>query len=215
MGNLTKRLCQLIVKPQTSVIGIGVQYPLLSVFLLLSFSEIILELTPRIINISSTPVIAFYAVPLSIVLANAVSWLLLSCFLYLLSGLIVQNVPPSLFRNIVGLVVAAGVIEMLASAGSLLAGLLVWMFKPEAGLQRLPLPGLATLLSGFELPAILQFMAQRITIFTVWYVGLITILLSQVLHISRSKSSIITVVAWICRVFVLWGGTGAATALLL
>ena len=191
------------------------QYPLLLVFLLLTFSEIILDLTPRIINISSTPTIALYAVPLSIVLANAVSWLLLSCFLYLLSGLIVQNVPPSLFRNIVGLVVAAGVIEMLASAGSLLAGLLVWMFKPEAGLQRLPLPGLATLLSGFELPNVLQFIAQRITIFTIWYVGLITILLSQVLHISRSKSSIITVVAWICRVFVLWGGTRAATALLL
>ena len=215
MENLTKRWCQLIVKPQISVKGIGVQYPLLSGFVFLSFSETVFDLTPKIINISSTPTIALYAVPLSIVLANAVSWLLLSCFLYLLSGLIVQNVPPSLFRNIVGLVVAAGVIEMLASAGSLLAGLLVWMFKPEAGLQRLPLPGLATLLSGFELPNVLQFIAQRITIFTIWYVGLITILLSQVLHISRSKSSIITVVAWICRVFVLWGGTRAATALLL
>jgi hypothetical protein len=195
--------------------GIGVQYPLLSVFLLLSFSEIILELTPRIINISSTPAIAFYAVPLSIVLANAVSWLLLSYFLYLLSGLVVRNTPAPLFRNIVSLVIASGVIEMLASAGSLLAGLLVWIFKPEAGLQKLPLPGLATLLSGFELPNVLQFIAQRITIFTVWYAGLITILLSQLLHISRSKSSIITVVAWICRVFVLWGGTRAATALLL
>jgi hypothetical protein len=178
-------------------------------------AEIFIDLLVRIINISSTPAITFYAIPLSIVLANAVSWLLLSCFLYLLSGLVVRSVPSSLFRNIVSLVVAAGVIEMLASAGSLLAGLLVWMFRPEAGLQKLPLPGLATLLSGFELSAVLQFIAQRITIFTIWYLGIVTILLSQILHISRSKSSIITVAAWICRVLVLWGGTRAATALLL
>ena len=215
MGNLSRLFSQVLTKPSTLEMSMGEQFPLLSGFVFLSFSETVFDLTPKIINISSTPTITFYAVPLSIVLANAVSWLLLSCFLYLVSGLIVQNVPPSLFRNIVGLVVAAGVIEMLASAGSLLAGLLAWMFKPEAGLQKLPLPGLATLLSGFELPNVLQFIAQRITIFTVWHVGLITILLSQVLHISRSKSSIITVVAWICRVFVLWGGTRAATALLL
>ena len=211
----TNLIGKIVTAPFTGKVEPLGRVPLLIVSTILNALEIFSDLIPKIISMSSTPAIAFYAAPFSIVLANAVSWLLLSCFLYLLSGLIMQYVTPSLFRNIVGLVVAAGVIEMLASAGSLLAGLLLWMFKPEAGLQKLPLPGLATLLSGFELPNVLQFIAQRITIFTVWYVGLITILLSQVLHISRSKSSIITVVAWICRVFVLWGGTRAATALLL
>jgi hypothetical protein len=183
-------------------------------FVLLCAMQSIIVLTPRIINISLPTATDFYVIPFSIVLANAFSWLLLSCFMYLLSSLIVQNVPSSLFRSIVGMVVAAGIIEALASAGSLLSGLLGWFFRPEAGLQKLPLPGLAVLFAGIELPAVLLYIAQHITVFTVWYLGIVTILLSQVLHVSRRKSSIITVAAWICRVLVLWGGTRAATALL-
>ncbi|MCX6138185.1 MAG: hypothetical protein NTV54_11895 [Ignavibacteriales bacterium] len=177
--------------------------------------DIILHLAPRIINWSSTPAMTFYALPLSIVIANGFSWSILSCLIYLLIVIIVKELPEFTFRKIFAIVIAVAVIEVLASAGGVLAGVLGWLLRPEAEFQKLPLPGLATIIRGWELPEIFVFIAQRITVFTIWYVGVVAILLSKLLNISRATSSIVTVAAWVCRVLVLWGGTRAATMLLL
>ena len=141
-----------------------------------------------------------YGIPLLIISRNIIDWCYSAVFILLCSILVSKNgITPS-YNLIFIMVVYSNVIIALAESTSLLLGLLLWLQGKIENIRPIQIVNLDTILATHSLPGYIQYIAHEITIFKIWYLGVLSIGISSVIQCSRITALIIGFMLWFLHV---------------
>jgi hypothetical protein len=203
-----------IVNPLAAAYVIDRNRRWMAIFVIVCIAETLVECTPNIIN-TDVPLLSFFvAMPVAVVVKNFISSLLMAFLLYGMTTISIHALPNKSFSRLFSMVVAAGTIEVLASFAGLAAGIMRWVVRREPALLKSSLLSLGDAMGDTILPPLLMTIANHVTVFSVWYIGVIAIFLSVAAETITWKSIAIAIFAWVCRLVMLWGSAKTAGALM-
>lgn len=148
-------------------------------------------------SFSSPAVFIEYSSVILIPIRNLVAWSLSASIVYFLIVIFGKDLTQFRFKNIFAVIVYSNVVILFASIASLVVGLAQWSLGVAPIFSEAPLVGLDALLKSFPLPAIVVQFAEKINIFTVWYLGLLTIGVSITTGLTKLVSGLLVVPVWL------------------
>lgn len=171
-------------------------------FLAINLLQIIFTIFPALfksegLSIASPLFWLRYSPAVFIPISNLVAWIFSASIVYFLIVIFGKNLTQFRFKNIFAVIVYSNVVILFASIASLIVGLAQWLLGVAPTFSEARLVGLDTLLKGLSLPAMAVQFAEKINIFTVWYLGLLTIGVSLTTGITRLMSGFFVVSVWL------------------
>lgn len=128
---------------------------------------------------------------------NLISWAILALVIRQLVILTHREDFVLPFKNVFSVIAYSNVILLLATMMSWSLGFGRWLFHAAPTISATPLVGADQLLAALSLPEFIFLLAQKINIFTVWFLGLLTLGVSIMTGFSKAKSAFLVIPIWL------------------